>query len=225
MTVSACSSEDEYDSDNSSMITATSSSGSTDSAPTWTESGVQFVKPRIYETGGRKWQFVTDNTGDATTLDLAEKIKMFNLSQSDNKANTATLKEDQNYFAKSTDIFVPGEYKERNHNGRNAAQVQLYRTNMAFLNRINPNCLKSNTNQPSSQKKSQRENGPKSYLLNERSKSENKCYAANKKLFAELRANYESSATETSPQKNTNQGRQHHNQLILLRSLINALIT
>ena len=57
--------------------------------------------------------------------------------------NVMSDDEDDDYKRKAGDIYIPGEYSERKHETwRTQEQIERYRLNMAFLNRLKPNHLK-----------------------------------------------------------------------------------
>ena len=61
----------------------------------------------------------------------------------DPEDNVMSDEEDDDYKRKAGDIYIPGEFAERNHESwRTQAQIERYRDNMAFLNRLKPNDLK-----------------------------------------------------------------------------------
>ena len=61
----------------------------------------------------------------------------------DPEDNVMSDEEDDDYKRKAGDIYIPGEFEERNHESwRTGAQIERYRENMAFLNRLKPNDLK-----------------------------------------------------------------------------------
>ena len=47
-------------------------------APSYNRGGVQFVKPRVYETGGGEWKLVRDETEN---ISLEEKLSRMGISQ------------------------------------------------------------------------------------------------------------------------------------------------
>jgi len=49
---------------------------------TYNRTGVQFVKPKIYETGGGEWKPVRDNTTGEMPLTLEQKLNKWGINQS-----------------------------------------------------------------------------------------------------------------------------------------------
>ena len=100
------------------------------------------------------------------------------------------------YSIKSTDIYIPGEYEERDHSGRSSAEILLYRTNIAFINRIKPRYL-----QPKSK-------GCDELFVNRSNSSlttmQIKQYHANKQFLAALKLKYESKKTKLAQKSSTN---------------------
>ncbi|CBY17814.1 unnamed protein product, partial [Oikopleura dioica] len=61
----------------------------------------------------------------------------------DPEENVMSDEEDDDFKRKAGDIYIPGEYLEKNHESwRTPEQIERYRANMAFLNRLKPNDLK-----------------------------------------------------------------------------------
>ena len=63
--------------------------------------------------------------------------------------NVMSDEDDDDYKRKAGDIYIPGEFTEREHESwRTQAQIERYRENMAFLNRLKPNDLKAKVISP-----------------------------------------------------------------------------
>ena len=220
--------------------------------------GVQFVKPRIYETGGGVWKKVADDTDQTTPLTLEDKLKRWGISQNSKTSNefgkTQTLQlnhkagsgpqynsagmkrgitidpgilrrmqagtklvnspqgstggvqtvdaDDDDftdpYAATAQDVYVPGEYEERDHTGRSDAQIKLYRTNVAFLNRVRPEELRQKRNMSKEEVAKWLPD-----INNGRSHAENMMYIGNKQRLAAIKAKcqgeYEAQLTKFTP--------------------------
>ena len=98
------------------------------------------------------------------------------------------------YAATARDVYVPGEYEERDHSGRSAAQIQVYRTNQAFLNRARPAALRPKRNMSVEEVRKWLPD-----VNNGRTPAQNACYIANRQRFAALKAQYEQQKMETEP--------------------------
>ena len=100
--------------------------------------------------------------------------------------------EEEFYTKNSRDIYIPGEYEERDHSGRSNQQIQIYRSNLAFLNRIKPVRLRPKRNMTDEEKKKWL---PDSHKF--RSAQQNACYVANKQRLAALKMQYTGQAPPT----------------------------
>jgi hypothetical protein len=85
-------------------------------------------------------------------------------------------------FSSKISFLISGEYDERDHIGRSAGQIAMYRSNMSFLNRVKPAHLRP--------KKKLTEEEAAKWLPREdngRSKAQNECFIANKQRLTALR--------------------------------------
>ena len=100
------------------------------------------------------------------------------------------LNDEYKYFRNNRDVYIPGEYIERDHTGRSAAQISMYRNNMTFLNRIKPADLRP--------KKIMTESELRRWLPDsDRDAEEHARYVGNKQLLSALKAQYSAQKSTT----------------------------